>query len=177
MADISKIKLPDNNTYDLKSRVTNSIPMAVVDSTSTNTAFTVHVPEFENETEPRDGMLFWIHNNKVTSASGWTLKVNDYPAKPVYLSSSSRSTTHFAKNRWFACWYSSTLVSGGCWIIGYLTDTTYSGMTVAEYEAGTSNTARLITPARLKDAINYYVKSMTSAEILAAVQAGWNGTN
>lgn len=36
-------------------------------------------------------------------------------------------------------------------------NTTYSGMTVAEYEAGTGTSARLITPARLKAAISYWM--------------------
>ena len=34
--------------------------------------------------------------------------------------------------------------------------TDYSGMTDAEYQAGTSTANRLITPARLKAAILYY---------------------
>ena len=40
-------------------------------------------------------------------------------------------------------------------------DNSYSSMTVAEYEAGTGTTARLITPARLKAAINYHTSDLT----------------
>lgn len=128
MADISKITLPSGDTYDIKALKSVSVPIATVDSASTSTAFTVQVPEFANEPELRDGMFFYIYNNKVASASGWTLKVNDFDAKPVYNSSAERTTTGFAKTRMFPIWYSSTLIAGGCWIIGYLTDTntTYS---------------------------------------------------
>lgn len=105
-----------------------SVPIATVDSTSTATAFTVQVAEFANETGPRDGMFFYIRNNKVASASGWTLNVNGWGGKPVYNASAERTTTGFALNRIFPCWYDSTLATDGCWVIGYLTDanTTYS---------------------------------------------------
>ncbi len=128
MADISQITTLDGTTYDVKAIRSNSVPIATVDSTSTSTAFTVQVPEFANETELRDGMFFYIYNNKVASASGWTLNVNNLGAKPVYNASAERTTTGFSKTRWFPIWYSSTLINGGCWIIGYLTDanTTYS---------------------------------------------------
>ena len=132
MADISKLTLLNGETYDLKAIKSLSVPIATVDSTSTSTAFTVQVPEFVNESELRDGMFFFIYNNKVTSASGWTLKVNDFDAKPVYNASAERTTTGFAKTRMFPIWYNSTLVDGGCWVIGYLTDanTTYSTFSV-----------------------------------------------
>lgn len=122
MADISKITTLDGVTYDVKAIRSNGVPIATVDSTSTSTAFTVQVPEFSNEIELRDGLFFYIYNDKVASKSGWTLDVNGLGAKPVYNTSAERTTTGFAKNRWFPIWYSSSLVTDGCWIIGYLTD-------------------------------------------------------
>lgn len=122
MADISKIKTLDGTTYDISSIRTKSVPTATVDSTSTSTSFTVQVPEFENETGPRDGLFFYIYNNKVTSASGYTINVNNWGAKPVYNTQCERTTTGFSVSKIFPIWYSSTLVEGGCWIIGYLSD-------------------------------------------------------
>ena len=49
----------------------------------------------------------------------------------------------------------------------YNTNTTYSGMTEADYEAGTGTTAKLITPARLKGAIEYWMEQN---------QADWDAT-
>ena len=165
MADISKITVPingTNTTFNIKALKSLSVPIATVDSTSTSKAFTVQVPEFANETELRDGLFFFIYNNKVASASGWTLKVNNFDAKPVYNASAERTTTGFAKTRMFPIWFNSTLINGGCWVIGYLTDanTTYSGMSAAEITAGTSSTNRLISPAHLKTAIQTWAPTI-----------------
>lgn len=48
----------------------------------------------------------------------------------------------------------------GSWVTP--TNTTYSGMTQAEAEAGTSTTNRLISPLRLKDTINFYAPTSVS---------------
>ena len=130
LADISKLKINGTN-YNLKdiearneTRKSLSVPIATVDSTSTSSAFTVQVEEFESEPELRDGLFFYITNNVIASAEGWTLQVNDFDAKPVYNVSGSRTTTGFALNRTFPCWYDSSINDGaGAWIIGYLTDT------------------------------------------------------
>lgn len=54
------------------------------------------------------------------------------------------------------------------------TNTTYSGMTDAEYQAGTSTSNRLITPARLKAAILYHAPSPTSVTVDPKVTSGTN---
>lgn len=119
---ISSVLGLTDSLYGGAANKTLSVPIATVDSTSTSTAFTVQVPEFENETGPRDGLFFYVYNNKVTSASGYTINVNGWGAKPVYNAQCERTTTGFSINRMFPIWYNSTLVEGGCWIIGYLSD-------------------------------------------------------
>lgn len=174
MADISSITLPDESSYDIKAKKSISIPFATVDNTSTKTAFTVQVPEFSIESGPRDGLFFYIRNNKVTSASGFTLNVNSWGAKPCYNANCERMTTGFATGKVFPVCYNSALVSGGCWVIGYLSDanTTYSGMTEAEYQAGTSTTNRLISPANLKNAIFRWNDSCYNIVAKSAITAG-----
>lgn len=54
------------------------------------------------------------------------------------------------------------------------TNTTYSGMTDAEYQAGTGTSNRLITPARLKAAILYHAPSPTSVTVDPKVTSGTN---
>ena len=157
MADISKIKTLDGTTYDLKDAVARFpyVPVASVDATSTATAFTVQVPGI---TELKNGAYFYCYNGTVASKKNFTLNVNGLGAKPVYGSTGSRMETGFIKNKYFNCWYDADFISGGCWFAGYLSDanTTYSGMTVAEYTAGTSTTNRLISPACLKAAIELW---------------------
>lgn len=104
-----------------------SIPMGVVDATSTATAFTATV---DGITELRDGVWCYLWNNKVTSASGFTIDINGLGAKPVYMSTASatRATTQFATNYTWILIYNSTRVSGGCWdlVYTYNTNTTYT---------------------------------------------------
>ena len=57
---------------------------------------------------------------------------------------------------------------GTYWVAIFNYNTTYSSMTAAEYQAGTSTTARLITPANLKAAILYHETGEQN------VQADWN---
>ena len=152
-----------------------SVPIATVDSTSTSTVFTVQVAEFANETGPRDGMFFYIRNNKVASASGWTLNVNGWGGRPVYNTSAERTTTGFALNRIFPCWYDSTLATDGCWVIGYLTDTntTYSSFVNLNHNTGAG---------RLADSAIYryqllFEKDEDHLTPLNNVSNGYNKTN
>lgn len=123
--------LADDTTYAASPSVagpatrTAAIPMGQVDSTSTSTAYTATV---EGITSLYDGVCVWLRNNKVTSASGWTLNINNLGAKPVYQSMAATSavTTTFNVNYTMLFIYNSTRVSGGCWdmVYGYYTNTT-----------------------------------------------------
>lgn len=131
MADISKIKTLDGITYDLKDTIARSVlPWAVVDSTSTATAYTATVP---NVTELKSGVTIVLMNNKVTSTANCTLNINGLGAKPIYMTNAvtKRVTTQFAVNATWMFIYNETRVTGGCWDLVYLynTNTTYSTFT------------------------------------------------
>lgn len=101
-----------------------SIPFGQVDSTSTSTAFTATVPGI---TELRDGVCVFLMNGVVTSASGFTININNLGAKPAYqtLAAATRVTTLFNVNYTMLFIYNSSRVAGGCWdmFYGYNSDT------------------------------------------------------
>lgn len=105
-----------------------AIPYGELDDTSTSTVMTVSVPGI---TELKDGVLCYVRNNVVTSASGWTLNVNGLGAKPVYstLAAASRSTTIFNINYTMLFIYNENRVEGGCWdcFYGYDSNTNTIG--------------------------------------------------
>lgn len=107
MADISEIILPNNAVYNIKDAYTrlqfssngnanraNSILYGTVDSTSTATAYTATI---EGLDELVDGTTIMLHNGVVTSASGFTININDLGAKPCYnnMTNATRDTTIF----------------------------------------------------------------------------------
>lgn len=102
---------------------TASIPYGQCDSTSTATVFTATVP---GVTELRDGVCMWLKNGVVTSASGFTININNLGAKPVYnnMAAATRDTTIWNVNYTMFFVYDSTRVEGGCWILyrGYNSD-------------------------------------------------------
>lgn len=102
-----------------------SIPFGNVTSNST-TVFTATVP---GVTSLYDGLICYIrNNNNQTSASGWTLNVNELGAKPVYntMADATAVTTTFNKAYTMMFIYNSSRVSGGCWDMyyGYYSNTT-----------------------------------------------------
>lgn len=126
-ADVSA--LPDTTTYAASPSVggpatrTNAIHYAQVDNTSTATAFTVSIPGI---TSYYDGLTVMLKNGVVTSASGFTININDLGAKasynnmttgnPVTPTEPTRDTTIFNINYTMLFVYSSTIVEGGAWI-------------------------------------------------------------
>ena len=149
MADISKITLPNGDEYNFKDLVARQkIPYGEVDSTSTATNITATV---NGITELTDGVCCILYNNVITSASGWTLNVNGLGGFPVYvMQSSSRSTTGFATPRTNIFVYSSTRISGGCWLMGYFD---------ADTDTNTNTVGYLIRPSgylKVKDRFYRY---------------------
>lgn len=134
---------------------TASIPYGVCDGTSTATVFTATVP---GVTELRDGVCMWLKNGVVTSASGFTININNLGAKPVYnnMAAATRDTTiwNVAYTMFFV--YDSTRVEGGCWILyrGYNSDNNTIG-----YQLRTNSTSLTTT-----DRTRYYRILFTSAD-------------
>lgn len=144
MADISKITLPDGNYYNLKDKYArNGIPFGVVDSTSTSKAFTATV---EGITELRDGTCVLLKNGVVTSATGFTININELGAKPVYnnMDSAAAETTIFNVKYTMLFVYDSTIIQGGAWICyrGYNSNTDTVG-----YQIRTHVTSLPVTKA------------------------------
>ena len=167
MAEISKVSINDTD-YLLKSVSTQGIPYGDVTSNST-TVFTATVP---GVTELRQGTCCLIrNNNKQTSASGWTLNVNDLGAKPVYnnMADATRDTTIFNKVYTMLFVYDEDRVDGGCWICyrGYNSDNNTIG-----YQLRTNSTVMNVS-----DTARYYKLYFTSADNTMWVPASSNSTN
>ena len=115
MAYVKQITTTENQTYDIKSKVTSAIPFGRCDSTSTATEFTATVDGVDSL---YDGVAVMLDNGVVTSASGFTLNVNGTGAKPVYsnLAAATRDTTIFNVNYTMLFVYDEERVSDGCWI-------------------------------------------------------------
>ena len=129
---------------------TAGIPYGECDSTSTATAFTATVDGIESL---YDGVCVMLKNGVVTSASGFTININNLGAKPCYNNMATgndttptaptRDTTIFNVNYTMLLIYSESIVDGGGWIcyrgydgntntIGYQLRTNSSNMVAAD---------------------------------------------
>lgn len=142
---------------------TNAILYGEVDNTSTSTVFTATVSGL---TEYADGTAVLLKNGVVTSASGFTININGLGAKPCYSNMATgesvtpkdptRETTIFNINYTMLIVYSSTIVSGGGWIMyrGYDANTNTIG-----YQLRSNATALPVS-----NRTRYYRMLFTSAD-------------
>ena len=116
MSFISKIAVPGvNDPYDIQASQALSLPLVETNSNSTAASFTATVSGI---TALTDGVSFYLTNTKTNSTGVWTLNVNSLGAKPVYINMDKvRSYVDFNFGDTYLFVYSSTLVSGGCWIM------------------------------------------------------------
>ena len=107
MADISKVKMPnDSTTYDIISKTGRGIVRCETDSSSTSTAFVVTVSGI---TSLYDGIILCIKNTKVKSAANCTINLNGLGAKRIWLSQSNDyCTTHWGLNTTYLFIYDAT---------------------------------------------------------------------
>ena len=121
--DPSEIKYASSPASGGNADRTNGILYGEVDSTSTSTAFTATVAGL---TELYHGAAVLLRNGVVTSASGFTVNVNNLGAKPVYssMAAATRETTLFNINYTLLLIYDEDRVDGGCWLNyrGYYSD-------------------------------------------------------
>ena len=89
-----------------------------------------------------------------------TLSVNGTTAKPITRYGSTAVSTSNTSS-WMAGAIVRFIYDGTHWMIEGWLNTTYSSMSVAEINAGTATTARLITPARLKTAVETWSPDIT----------------
>lgn len=101
------------------------------------------------------GMLVLVKFDNANTSTNPTLDVNGTGAKAIKRYGTTAPSTS-ASSSWNAGSVCALVYDGTYWqMVGWL-NTTYSSMTQAEIEAGTGTTARIITPARLKYAIDYW---------------------
>ena len=143
--------ISDANDLVTKAYVDNKAAPYGVCSTAAATAaktVTVDAEGFMLET----GICVRVKFSSSNTASSPTLNVNGTGAKAIKRYGTTAVSTSVAAS-WNAGSVLELTYDGTNWIINNFLNTTYSSMSVSEYEAGTGTSARLITPARLKAAI------------------------
>ena len=115
-------------------------------------------------TELVTGLTVAVKMQYSNTASNPTLNVNSLGAKAIKRYGTTAAGTSAAAN-WNANSVIMLTYDGTYWMMVDFNNTTYSGMTDAEYRAGTGTSNRLITPARLKAAIELHapVQSVNGA--------------
>lgn len=115
-------------------------------------------------TELTTGLTVAVKFQYANTGSNPTLNVNSLGAKAIKRYGTTAAGTSAASN-WNANSIVMLMYDGTYWMLVDWNNTTYSGMSDAEYQAGTSTTNRLITPARLKAAIELHapVQSVNGA--------------
>lgn len=170
MADISTINLPDGTSYSLKDSVARGKLFYGTCATAQGTAAKVVVcPEF-TASNLVAGTVLYVDFTAANTASNPTLNVNSTGAKVIYRYGTTRPSTS-ATSSWNAGSIVCMIYDGAAWNIEGWLNTTYSSMTVAEIDAGTGTTARIITPERLKHAVETWSTGEEN------VQANWTETN
>ena len=109
----------------------------------------------------------FAHYNKIANP---TLNVDGSGAKSIKRYGTTAPSTS-ATSSWNDNSVLILVYDGTYWQLTNWLNTTYSAMSVAEYEAGTSGTARLISPVNLKNAIQHWATGE------ANVQSDWNQTD
>lgn len=159
MADISQIKLPDNNTYDLKDTVARGVKMYYgTCTTAAATAAKVVTVSADQKFELKVGALVMVKFSASNSASNVTINVNSTGAKSIYYSNAVYTGTSTT-----VCGYANThfiyMYDGTNWVwVGHGSDsnTTYSAMSVAEGKTATATNARTMRSDYLKQIIQYH---------------------
>jgi hypothetical protein len=145
-----------------------TIPYGYCETGTSTVAKTVTVSPAITSLE--EGLVISVKFKNSNTASNPTLNVNSLGAKRIYRYGTTAPSTSAASS-WNAGNAFTFIYDGSAWQMAGWMNTTYSSMTVAEYEAGTATTARTITPARLKGAIQHWATGE------ANVQSDWNQTD
>lgn len=122
------------------------------------------------------GLTIAVKFQYANSVANPTLNVNGLGAKAIKRYGTTAPSTSAASS-----WNANSVIvltyDGTYWQLADWNNTTYSGMTDAEYKAGTSTTNKLITPARLKGAIQYWcIESLADHVVEQGTANGWRYT-
>lgn len=159
MADISQIKLPDNNTYNFKDTLARGLKMYYGLCTSAaDTAAKVVTVGAEQDFKLTVGALLMVKFTKSNSASNVTLNVNSTGAKGIYYNNGV-----YTGNSTTVCGYANAnfiyMYGGSNWIwVGHGSDNSsgYSAMSVAEGKTATATSSRVMRSDYLKQIIQYH---------------------
>lgn len=184
MADISQIKLPDNNTYNFKDTVARGVKMYYgTCTTAAATAAKAVTVSADQDFKLTVGALVMVKFTISNSASSVTLNVNSTGAKNIYYNNAVYTGTSTT-----ICGYANAhfiyMYDGTNWVwVGHGSDsnTTYSAMSVAEGQTATATSARSMRSDYLKQIIQYHAVPSgqgvpaggTAGQVLAKV----DGTN
>ena len=129
-----------------------------------------------NVTALATGLTIVVKFKNANSVANPTLKVNSLDAKAIKRYGTTAPSTSAASS-WNAGAVVALTYDGTYWQLHDWNNTTYSAMTSAEAQAGTSTSSRLITPARLKEGVEAHapvqsVNSKTGAVTVEEVPAG-----
>lgn len=157
MADISQIKLPDNNTYNFKDTLARGLKMYYGLCTSAaDTAAKVVTVGADQDFKLTVGALLMVKFTKSNTASNVTLNVNGTGAKGIYYNNAVFTGTSDS-----VCGYANAnfvyMYGGSNWIwVGRGANTTYSAMSVAEGKTATATNSRTMRADYLKQIIQYH---------------------
>lgn len=147
----------EDDVSDLQSAISGlqgkSVPYGYCTTAADTVAKTVTVSPAV--TALTTGLTVAVKFQYANTASNPTINVNGLGAVAIKRYGTTAAGTSAASN-----WNANSVVmltyDGTYWMMVDFNNTTYSGMTDAEYQAGTGTTNRLITPKRLKAAILYH---------------------
>ena len=125
------------------------------------------------------GQVIWVKFSNANTASNPTLSINSGTAVTIKRYGTTAPSTSAASS-WNAGAVVCLIYDGTNWIMEDWLNTTYSSMTTAEIDAGTGTTARIITPARLKYAIDQWVdvtQVVSTGTKIATIQTGDTSTD
>jgi len=157
MADISQIKLPDNVTYDIKDSVARTnIPYLTCATAGGTAAKTTTLVRGKFTTDDLvAGAQVLVKFTNANTVANPTLSVNGTTAKSIKRYGTTAPSTS-ATSSWNANEVVLLVYDGTYWMMEGWLNTTYSAMSVAEMEAGTATSSRLITAVRLKEAVEHW---------------------
>lgn len=159
MADISQIKLPDNNTYNFKDTLARTVKMYYgICTTAAATAAKVVTVSADQDFKLTVGALVMVKFTISNTAGSVTLNVNSTGAKSIYYNNAVYTGTSTS-----ICGYANAhfvfMYDGTNWVwVSHSADsnTTYSAMSVAEGQTGTATSARSMRADYLKQIIQYH---------------------
>lgn len=167
------VTVPDDNTTYTLTRDGNNITLTPSSGTAQSIVATYYATcstaaatskkevTVDSSFSLESGARIVVYMTNSNTVSNPTLSVNGGTAHAIRRYGTTAAGTSAAAG-WNAGQMLSMTYSGSYWYIENWINTTYSTITDAEYQAGTSTSSRLVTPARLKNAILYHapVKSV-----------------